>query len=67
MIALLRKDARLVISPDGGAWEGKVAAALESGMGSLGDWRMLPTRANRAPAAAGYLRRWGETSTGRSC
>jgi RNA polymerase sigma-70 factor (ECF subfamily) len=63
VVALLRKDARLIISPNGGTWEGKttVAAALESGMGSLGDWRMLPTRANRQPAAAGYLRRWGGT------
>ena len=63
VVALLRKDARLIISPNGGTWEGKttVAAALESGMGSLGDWQMLPTRANRQPAAAGYLRRWGGT------
>jgi RNA polymerase sigma-70 factor (ECF subfamily) len=62
LIAVLRDDARLVITGVG-TWDGKptVAAALESGMGSLGDWRMVPTRANRQPAAAGYLRRWGDT------
>ena len=64
VIALLREDARLVISPQVGTWSGKatVADALESGMGSLGTWRMLPTRANGRPAAAGYLRRPGDTA-----
>jgi RNA polymerase sigma-70 factor, ECF subfamily len=27
-----------------------------------GEWRLVPTRANRQPAAANYLRAWGETS-----
>jgi RNA polymerase sigma-70 factor (ECF subfamily) len=31
------------------------------GPGSLGDWRLVPTAANRMPAAASYLRRPGET------
>jgi RNA polymerase sigma-70 factor (ECF subfamily) len=31
-------------------------------MTSLGAWRVLPTTANGQPAAAGYLRRPGETS-----
>jgi RNA polymerase sigma-70 factor (ECF subfamily) len=26
-----------------------------------GDWRLLPTTANRLPAAASYLRRYGDT------
>ncbi len=30
-------------------------------MTSLGTWRVLPTTANGQPAAAGYLRRAGET------
>jgi RNA polymerase sigma-70 factor (ECF subfamily) len=62
VVVLLREDARLVIS-DLGIWEGKqkVAAALAGGMNSLGQWRMLPTRANHQPAAAGYLRKPGET------
>jgi RNA polymerase sigma-70 factor, ECF subfamily len=27
-----------------------------------GDWRLVPTRANRQPAAANYVRPWGETT-----
>ena len=27
-----------------------------------GDWRLVPTRANRQPAAANYLRPWGEST-----
>ena len=27
-----------------------------------GEWRLVPTRANRQPAAANYLRRWGEST-----
>jgi RNA polymerase sigma-70 factor (ECF subfamily) len=27
----------------------------------MGDWRLVPTRANRMPAAASYLRKRGET------
>ena len=26
-----------------------------------GDWRLVPTRLNRMPAAASYLRRFGDT------
>ena len=29
-------------------------------MDEVGDWRLVPTRANRMPAAASYLRAWGE-------
>jgi RNA polymerase sigma-70 factor (ECF subfamily) len=63
LIALLREDARLAILPQGSEWNGRpeVAAALRSGMTSLGTWRILPTTANGQPAAAGYLRRPGET------
>jgi RNA polymerase sigma-70 factor (ECF subfamily) len=31
------------------------------GEGREGDWRLLPTWANRMPAGASYLRRWGDT------
>ncbi len=27
----------------------------------MGEWRLVPTRANRQPAAASYLRKRGET------
>jgi RNA polymerase sigma-70 factor, ECF subfamily len=42
----------------GGCWDGReaIAAALDAGMGSLGHWRMLSTRANRQPT-----RRWGDS------
>ena len=36
--------------------------ALRDGMTSLGQWRLLPILANRQPAAAGYLRRPGESA-----
>ncbi len=63
LIALLCQDARLEILPLGGEWNGQpeVADALRGGMTSLGAWRVLPTTVNGQPAAAGYLRRPGET------
>jgi RNA polymerase sigma-70 factor (ECF subfamily) len=64
LIAMLRQDVRLAISPQVGEWNGQqdVGDALRGGMNSLGQWRMLPIRANGQPAAAGYLRRPGETA-----
>jgi RNA polymerase sigma-70 factor (ECF subfamily) len=64
LIALLRDDVRLAISPQAGEWTGRgtVAAALRAGMTSLGAWRVLPTAANGQPAAAGYLRRPGQSA-----
>ena len=61
LIELLRDDVRLSITSLG-TWDGRetVAAGLKEGMNSLGAWRVLPVRANRQPAAAGYLRRWGD-------
>ncbi|MEV6979949.1 sigma-70 family RNA polymerase sigma factor [Sphaerisporangium sp. NPDC051017] len=38
-----------------------VAPLLEEGLTAPGHWRLLPTRANRMPAAASYLRPYGET------
>ena len=64
LIAMLRDDIRLAISPEVGEWNGRrqVGDALRDGMTSLGQWRVLPIRANRQPGAAGYLRRPGETA-----
>ncbi len=63
LIALLREDIRLAISPQVGEWNGRddVATALRDGMNSLGEWRVLPTSANGQPAAVGYVRGPGET------
>jgi hypothetical protein len=34
---------------------------LEQGLTEPGEWRLLPTRANRQPAAASYLKAPGDT------
>jgi RNA polymerase sigma-70 factor, ECF subfamily len=64
LIAILGDDVRLAISPQVGEWNGEeeVGGALRGGMTSLGQWRVLPIRANGQPGAAGYLRRPGETT-----
>jgi len=64
LVAMLRHDVRLAISPRVGDWNGEkdVGDALRGGMNSLGQWRVLPIMANRQPGAAGYLRRPGETA-----
>jgi len=64
LIALLRHDVRLAISPEIGEWRGRqeVGAALRGGMNSLGQWRVLPIMANGQLGAAGYIRRPGETT-----
>jgi RNA polymerase sigma-70 factor, ECF subfamily len=64
LVALLRQDVRLAISPRVGEWNGReqVGDALRDGMTSLGQWRLVPIMANRQPGAAGYLRRPGETA-----
>ena len=64
LIAILGHDIRLAISPQVGEWNGEqqVGDALRDGMTSLGQWRILPIKANRQPGAAGYLRRPGESA-----
>ena len=64
LIALLHHDVRLAISPGVGEWDGQqdVGDGLRDGMNALGQWRVLPVRANRQPGAAGYLRRPGQTA-----
>jgi RNA polymerase sigma-70 factor (ECF subfamily) len=54
---LLRQDATLELPPSP-AWfaGGDAAAHAVSGLGSPGDWRMVPTAANGQPAAAAYRR-----------
>jgi RNA polymerase sigma-70 factor, ECF subfamily len=62
IIAMLRADARLSISPTGLCWDGRdeITPSFLEGMGALGTWRCLSTRANGQPAVANYLRAWGE-------
>jgi len=64
-VALIADDIRITMPPHPYVYEGRDAFAplLERAFGpeKMGDWRLVPTRANRMPAAASYLRRPGET------
>ncbi len=63
--AMLRDDIRITMPPHPFFFEGidVVVPALETAFGveEVGDWRLVPIRANRMPAAASYLRAWGDT------
>jgi RNA polymerase sigma-70 factor (ECF subfamily) len=65
VVALIAEDVRITMPPLPYLFEGREAMAplLERAFGpeeAMGDWRLVPTRANRMPAAASYLRRPGE-------
>jgi RNA polymerase sigma-70 factor (ECF subfamily) len=64
-VKLLRDDARITMPPAPYLFEGRelIRQSLTTAFGveSEGDWRLVPTAANRMPAAASYLRRPGET------
>ncbi|HTN25354.1 MAG TPA: RNA polymerase subunit sigma-70 [Solirubrobacteraceae bacterium] len=65
-LALVREDIRVTMPPNPGCHEGiaaiasLMARAFHDG-GGMGEWRLVPTRANRQPAAASYLRAPGDT------
>ena len=66
LAALLREDAWQTMPPHPEWFAGREAmlamwAAAMIGPDAAGDWRLLPTRANRQPAAANYLRTAGDT------
>lgn len=64
-IAIAAEDIRVTMPPSMLRFEGlgAVVPLLERAFGPArdGDWRLLPTRANRMPTAASYLRRPGDT------
>ncbi len=64
-LAIAAKDIRVAMPPDGIVIDGRgsLAPLLERAFGEErdGDWRLLPTSANRMPTAASYLRRPGDT------
>ncbi len=64
-VALAAQDIRITMPPFPYLFDGIEAmkGLLERAFGAQqeGDWRLLPTAANRMPAAASYLRRWGDT------
>jgi RNA polymerase sigma-70 factor (ECF subfamily) len=65
MAALAREDIRVTMPPLPFCYNGLASldVLFERAFGSesMGHWRVLPTRANRMPAAACYLRRWDDT------
>jgi RNA polymerase sigma-70 factor, ECF subfamily len=65
LTALLREDARQTMPPAALWFDGRDAIAALAAMylapETFGDFRMIPTSANRQPAAATYLRRHGES------
>lgn len=64
LVELLHDDVRLTIEPGVGEWTGRpaVTEAMRRDMNTPGQWRMLPTAANRQPAAAAYVRAAGDTA-----
>jgi RNA polymerase sigma-70 factor (ECF subfamily) len=65
VIELLAEDVRFTMPPQPTHYLGRldVGAFFEDAFGAsaAGDFRLVPTRANRQPAAANYVRAWGDT------
>jgi hypothetical protein len=61
--ALVREDIRVTMPPHPRCFDGlaEIRPLLEEGLTAPGEWRLLPTRANRQPTAASYLRAAGDT------
>jgi RNA polymerase sigma-70 factor (TIGR02960 family) len=63
-VAIAARDIRVTMPPNPFFFEGiaQFAPLLERAFGPQrdGDWRLVPTRANRMPTAASYLRRPGD-------
>jgi RNA polymerase sigma-70 factor (TIGR02960 family) len=61
-VALLREDVRITMPPHPWLFEGiQAVRELMGNAEATGEWRLLPTRANRMPTAASYLRQPGDT------
>jgi RNA polymerase sigma-70 factor (ECF subfamily) len=64
-VAISAQDIRITMPPNPFCFEGldSIAPLLERALGEEreGDWRLVPTRANRMPTAASYLRRPGDS------
>lgn len=65
-VAIAAQDIRVTMPPHPFRFEGieAIAPLLERAFGAErdGDWRLVPTQANRMPTAASYLRRPGDTA-----
>jgi RNA polymerase sigma-70 factor (TIGR02960 family) len=62
-LALAREDLRVTMPPHPYVYDGieQIRPLMAEGLPSAGEWRVLPTSANRMPAAACYLREPGGT------
>jgi RNA polymerase sigma-70 factor (TIGR02960 family) len=62
-VALVREDIRVSMPPYPWHYEGLAALQplLQRAFSDPGEWRLLPTRANRLPAAASYFRAPGDS------
>jgi len=64
-VAIAAQDLRITMPPMSHSFDGLavIGPALETAFGPErdGDWRLVPTMANRMPTAASYLRRPGDT------
>ena len=64
-VAIVAQDIRITMPPNGLCFDGldAIAPLLERAFGEDrdGDWRLVPTQANRMPTAASYLRRPGDS------
>ena len=64
VVAIASHDLRITMPPDGLCFQGleSIAPLLERAFGPNrdGEWRLVPTRANRMPTAATYLLRPGD-------
>ncbi|HEY2983429.1 MAG TPA: RNA polymerase subunit sigma-70, partial [Jatrophihabitantaceae bacterium] len=65
LAALVRDDVRVTMPPHPMCYQGRDSLAplyeLAFGPERMGDWRLVPTLANRQPAAGSYLRRPADT------
>ena len=61
--ALARDDIRVTMPPHPWCFEGleAIRPMLEEGLTGPGEWRLVPTWANRQPTAASYLKASGDT------
>jgi RNA polymerase sigma-70 factor (TIGR02960 family) len=61
-VALMREDIRVTMPPRPFVFEGiaKLRSLVENAA-TMGDWRLVPTWANRQPAAVSYLRKPGDS------
>ena len=65
LAALVRDDVRVTMPPHPMCYQGRDSLAplyeMAFGPERVGDWRLVPTLANRQPAAGSYLRKPGDT------